>query len=265
MRSSRFIGVLPTGRKRGPKRWTARINHNGRKCHLGTYDDEEDAARAYDKMAREIGRPEASLNFPRGQHTASAIADSASLESDDAPAPSRRRVAKRPRAPEPSSEDVSGAREASEDERSAGAAQELSPSPTPPPLPPPVDWAAEAERASQSLPRLRELMQMAELRAAMRDGRRASSAADAASAASHLSALWASDAREAVPSARLRTLLQRRCSAEALLARRSEAAEAARMAEEAAAEAAALKAQADARAAEIAGDGSTAETEPMDA
>jgi hypothetical protein len=37
------------------------------------------------------------------------------------------------------------------------------------------------------------------------------------------------------------------------------------MAEEAAAEAAALKAQADARAAEIAGDGSTAETEPMDA
>ena len=34
---------------------------DGNRHHLGTYDDEADAARAYDRVARVLGRP---LNFP---------------------------------------------------------------------------------------------------------------------------------------------------------------------------------------------------------
>lgn len=43
------------------QRWITRISVDGRKRHLGTFDDEIAAARAYDTFARRIGRP---LNFP---------------------------------------------------------------------------------------------------------------------------------------------------------------------------------------------------------
>ena len=37
------------------------MQFDGKKHHLGTYDDEADAARAFDRVARVLGRP---LNFP---------------------------------------------------------------------------------------------------------------------------------------------------------------------------------------------------------
>ena len=45
-------------------RWIAEITHRGRKYHLGTFDDERDAARAYDRKARDLFGPYARLNFP---------------------------------------------------------------------------------------------------------------------------------------------------------------------------------------------------------
>jgi len=129
-----------------------------------------------------------------------------------------------------------------------------------------ADWAAEAESASRSLPRLRALLQGGEQRAAARDARRALAAAAAASAAAQLAALEASDVLEAGASARLRTLLPAAERAAARLALRREVEETAREAEEAAAEAATLQAQAEALVAELSdlSDDSASETEPMD-
>ncbi len=45
-------------------RWFAEITHNGVKYHLGTFDDEVEAARAYDRKAVELQGPFARLNFP---------------------------------------------------------------------------------------------------------------------------------------------------------------------------------------------------------
>lgn len=46
------------------KRWDAKIKVNGKAMHLGRFTNKEDAARAYDKAAREHFKEFAKLNFP---------------------------------------------------------------------------------------------------------------------------------------------------------------------------------------------------------
>lgn len=54
-----FVGVRKDCRK-----WVASIRQGRRYYHLGYYDTDELAAYAYDLKARELGVPEAKLNFP---------------------------------------------------------------------------------------------------------------------------------------------------------------------------------------------------------
>jgi hypothetical protein len=46
-------------------KWTAKIQHEGRRQSLGSFADEADAARAHDARARELHGAAARLNFPR--------------------------------------------------------------------------------------------------------------------------------------------------------------------------------------------------------
>lgn len=55
---SQYRGVA-----RDRKKWKARIYANGRREHLGVFDSEEEAARAYDKRAMELFGEYARLNF----------------------------------------------------------------------------------------------------------------------------------------------------------------------------------------------------------
>lgn len=56
---SRFRGVQPNH-----KRWSAHIWHQGR-IYLGTFDTEEEAAKAYDDAAMKYGFEKEALNFPQ--------------------------------------------------------------------------------------------------------------------------------------------------------------------------------------------------------
>jgi len=58
--SSKYKGV---GWKKQANKWQAFITINGKNSHLGYYDNEDDAARAYDKAARERHGEFASPNF----------------------------------------------------------------------------------------------------------------------------------------------------------------------------------------------------------
>lgn len=62
--SSRFKGV---SRKKRRRQWYARIREGGKVRHLGAFELEADAARAYDKAAIERFGEFARLNFPLGE------------------------------------------------------------------------------------------------------------------------------------------------------------------------------------------------------
>jgi len=59
--SSRFRGVYFDKRR---MLWQAYIRYNGKRIYLGKFDDEIEAARAYDRAAREYHKEFAKLNFP---------------------------------------------------------------------------------------------------------------------------------------------------------------------------------------------------------
>ncbi len=59
--SSRYKGVCWHKRD---KKWHARLHHRGKTHHLGSFTNEKDAARAYDKAARKHHKSYATLNFP---------------------------------------------------------------------------------------------------------------------------------------------------------------------------------------------------------
>lgn len=48
---------------RGPKPWSAKLCHNGKTSHLGSFCSEIEAAKAWDAAARKVGRQD--LNFPQ--------------------------------------------------------------------------------------------------------------------------------------------------------------------------------------------------------
>jgi len=59
--TSRFKGVY---HREDMRKWCARIYHAGRQVHLGNFEDERQAARAYDRKALELFGEYAYLNFP---------------------------------------------------------------------------------------------------------------------------------------------------------------------------------------------------------
>lgn len=61
-KSSKYVGV--TENKNRKKRWCARIKYLKKYIFIGNFDDEEDAAGAYDKKALELYGAHAKLNFP---------------------------------------------------------------------------------------------------------------------------------------------------------------------------------------------------------
>jgi hypothetical protein len=62
--SSKYRGV---NRKKSKLKWVASISYDGKLHHLGCFEDEEEAARAYDRAARAHKGEKAQLNFPAKQ------------------------------------------------------------------------------------------------------------------------------------------------------------------------------------------------------
>ncbi|MGA2171760.1 MAG: AP2 domain-containing protein [Sedimentisphaerales bacterium] len=60
--ASRFIGVTLD---KSAGKWNVRIKSDGKKIYLGRFDNEIDAARAYDEAARKYHKDFARLNFPQ--------------------------------------------------------------------------------------------------------------------------------------------------------------------------------------------------------
>lgn len=52
----------PQGNRKG--KWIAQIGYNGQKISIGRFDDSVEAAKAYDKKAKELFGSRAHLNFP---------------------------------------------------------------------------------------------------------------------------------------------------------------------------------------------------------
>lgn len=59
-------GLKGVYRRKGSDVFEAAINHKGKRIYLGRFKRKEDAARAYDKKARELFGEFAFLNFPEG-------------------------------------------------------------------------------------------------------------------------------------------------------------------------------------------------------
>jgi hypothetical protein len=59
--TSKYKGV---GKGKNEKKWRAQINSNKKICHIGCFSEEIDAAKAYDKKARQLHGQFACLNFP---------------------------------------------------------------------------------------------------------------------------------------------------------------------------------------------------------
>lgn len=59
-KTTRFKGIVKRKNK-----WRAYITFNGKETHLGYFKSEEEAARAYDKKAKELFGEFARLNFPK--------------------------------------------------------------------------------------------------------------------------------------------------------------------------------------------------------
>ena len=60
--SSRFRGV---SLNKASRKWEARIRESGKNHYLGSFTDEEAAARAFDNAAVSMRGPQAVCNFPR--------------------------------------------------------------------------------------------------------------------------------------------------------------------------------------------------------
>jgi group I intron endonuclease len=62
--SSAYRGVCWHAHKNGCGKWKASIKHKGKKIHIGLFDDEIEAAKAYDEKALLFHGIKAKLNFP---------------------------------------------------------------------------------------------------------------------------------------------------------------------------------------------------------
>ena len=244
-----FRGVTARG-----ERYGAQVKSAGKHISIGCFDTAEEAARAYDAKARELGKPEVNLNFPRGEQApaaATALPNAAQPPAGAATLTLGRHgdaATKRGRAV---TEDVS------EDEPS-----EMTPGPMAEEAL--AVWAEDAETAG--LPRLRILLRQADAREARRSAQRATANAAAAAVAASLHALDAADAGDAPVVARMRERIRALERSEAHQRRQRDAERARREAEALAQRAAAAQAKAAELAAAVhsSDDSDSVVTRPMD-